>query len=129
MACGGFKRLPCHPLHAARIAAEQDADFVVRTVALVNADFLPFALRKIHQFGRNREAGRLLEQRPQPAAQRTAGDVGQAKRVLHDRIVGAADFERTFARADVQPGFASDLAFEDQLADQFQFCCAQYANS
>ncbi len=55
------------------------------------------------------------------AAQRAAGDVGAAVRILHDRVIGAADFERAFARADVQTGLAVHFAFEDQLADQFQF--------
>ena len=50
----GLQRLAFHALHAARIAAEQQADFVVGTVALMDAHLLAAALRKIHQLGRRR---------------------------------------------------------------------------
>jgi hypothetical protein len=56
----GLQRFALHALHAARIAAEQQADFVVGTVALMDPHFLPLAARKVHQFGRNRQAGGLL---------------------------------------------------------------------
>ena len=49
-----LERFAGHALHASRIAPEQQADFVVRPVALVDADFLALALRKIHQFARAR---------------------------------------------------------------------------
>ena len=50
VACAGVERFALHALHAPGIAAEQQADFVVRTVALVNAHFLPLAARKVDQF-------------------------------------------------------------------------------
>ena len=116
-----FQRLAGHPIHAARTAPEQQANVVVRPVALVNADFLAFALRKIHQLGRNRQAGGLLQQRAKLPPQRAAGNIGQAEGVLHDRIIRAADFERAFAGADVQTGLAGDVSFENQFSDQLQF--------
>ena len=116
-----LERLAGTAIHAARIAAEQEADLVVRTVALVNANFLALALRQVDQLGGNGQSARLFEQRAELAAQRTAGNIRAPERILDDGIVGAADFERAFARADVQSGFAVQLAFEDQLADQFQF--------
>ena len=42
----GLERFALHALHAARIAAEQQADLVVGTVALVDAHFLALALAK-----------------------------------------------------------------------------------
>ena len=87
----------------------------------MDAHFLAFALRDEDQFGRHRHAGRLFEQRANASAQRAAGDIRTAVRILHDRIIRAADFERALARADVQTGLAVHLAFEDQLADQLQF--------
>ena len=110
-----------HFLHAARAAAEQDADFVVRPVALVDANLLAFALRNKDQFGRYGRSGSLLEQRANPSAQSAAGDVGAAVGVLYYRVIRAADFQRAFARPDVQARFAVHLAFEDQLSDQLQF--------
>ena len=41
----GIQRLALHALHAAGIAPEQQADLVVGTVALVDADLLPLAAR------------------------------------------------------------------------------------
>ena len=84
----------------------------------MNADFLAFAFGQIHQFGGGGQAERVFEQRTDAAAQRTAGDVGQAEGVLDDRIIGAADFERALAGADVQAGFAVQVARQNQLAHQ-----------
>ena len=55
-------------------------------------------------------------------AQGAARDVGQAEGVFYHRIVRAADFERAFAGADVQAGFAVQLADQDQFPDQLQLC-------
>ena len=115
------KRLAGDALHASGVAAEQQADVIVGPVALVDPHFLALAPRKIDQLRGHRRAGELLEQRADLAAQRTARDVRAAGGVLYDRVVRAADLERSFARADVQSGFAMQLAFEDQLANQFQF--------
>ena len=88
-----LKRLARHALQASWIASEQQADFVVRPVALVNADFLAFALRKINQFVGHCHTGRLLQQRSQFASQRTAWNIGQSEGILNDGVVGAADFK------------------------------------
>ena len=113
-----FERLAGDALHAAGIAAEQQADFVVGTVALVDADFLSFALRKVDQFGRHGQPGGLLQQRAELAAQRAARNVRPAEGVLDDGIIGAADFERAFAGADVQAGLAIQVAFENQFSNE-----------
>ena len=97
------------------------ADVVVRPVALMDAHFLALAFGKINQLGRNRQPRRLLQQRPQLAAQRAARDVRQSKGILDHRIIGAANFERSFPGADVQPGLAGDVSLEDQFSDQLQF--------
>ncbi len=103
-------------------ATEEDADFVIGPVTLVDANLLAFALRDVDQLRGDGHASGLLEQRAQAAAKRAAGDVGPAVGVLYDRIIGAADFEGAFARSDVETGLAVHLAFENQLADQFEFC-------
>jgi hypothetical protein len=77
----------------------------------VDAHFLAFALGQINQFAGDGEAHGLFEKRAQAAAQRTAGDVRDAESVFDDGIIGAADFERAFAGANVQTGLAVDLAF------------------
>src|SRR5690348_243226 len=41
--------------------------------------------------------------------------------VLDNRVVRAANLERSLAGADMQPGLAMQLALQNQLADQFQF--------
>ena len=107
--------------HAAGAAAEEDADFVVRPVRLVDADFLAFALGQVDEFGGDGGAGGLFEERADASAQGAAGDVGAAVGVFDDGVIGAADFEGAFASSDVETGFAMQLAFEDQLADQFEF--------
>ncbi len=112
---------PDDAIHAARAAPEQQTNFVVRPIALVNAHFLPFALGKIHQFGGHRQAGGLLQQRANLPPQRAARDVGQAEGVFHHRIIRAADFERALAGADVQSGLARQIAFQNQFSNQLQF--------
>ena len=88
-----FERLSLHALHAARIAAEQQADLVVRPVALVDADLLPFAFGQIHQFGRRSQSESVFEQRTNPAAQRAPRNIGKTEGILDYRIIGTADFE------------------------------------
>ena len=116
----GVERFALHALHAPGIAAEQQADFVVGTVALVNAHFLALAARKVDQLAGHRQSAGLLEQRADLAAQRTARHVRPAEGILDHGIVGTADLERALAGADVQAGFAEHFAFENQLPDQFQ---------
>jgi hypothetical protein len=84
----------------------------------MDADFLALTLRKIDEFGGDGEAGGLLEKGTDTAAEAAAGHVGTAEGILDDRIIGAADFERAFPRADVQAGFAVHDSFEDQFADE-----------
>jgi hypothetical protein len=93
--------IPAGFLHAARAAAEEETNFVIGTVALVNPYFLPLPFGKEDEFRRHGQAGGLLEQRPDTAAERTAGDVGTAEGILNDGVIGAADFERALACADV----------------------------
>ena len=88
----------------------------------MDANFLPLAPRKVDQLGGNRQAAGLFQQRPQPAAQRAARHVGASEGVLDHRVVGAADFERSLAGADVQACLAVQIAFQNQLADELQFC-------
>jgi len=112
-------------LRAARAAAEQDADFVVRPVALMNANFLALAFRNVDEFGGHGHAGGLFQQGPDTAAQRAAGHIGTPLCILDDGIIRTADFQRAFARADMEAALAKHFAFEDQLTDQLQFrlCC------
>ena len=56
------------------------------------------------------------------AAQRAARDVGQAEGVLDHRIIGAADFERALAGADVQSGLAVQVAV-DRISLPTSFNC------
>src|ERR1700691_1675478 len=58
----------------------------------MNANFLPLALGKIDELGRDRETRRLLQERADLASERTAGNVGQPEGVFDYRIIGAADF-------------------------------------
>src|SRR5690349_7918156 len=87
----------------------------------MNAHFLPFAARKIDQLGRRGGARELLEQRTDLAAERASGNVRMSGSVFDYRIVGAADFERALAGANVQSGLTMQFALQNQLADQFQF--------
>ena len=103
------------------MAAEQQANLVVRTVTLVYADLDALAPGKVSELGGNGVAGGLLQQGTQASTERTAGDVRTAKGVFDDRIVGAADFERAFAGANVEAGFAVQLGVDDQLAQKLQF--------
>jgi hypothetical protein len=116
----GFERFALHALHAARAAPEQQADFVVGPVALVNAHFLAFAPGKVHQLGGNGQAGGSARAASGSCRAASCPARRDAKRVFHHRIIGAADFERAFARAHVQAGFAGHFAFQNQLADEFQ---------
>jgi len=84
----------------------------------MNANFLPLALGKIDELGRHRETRRLLQERADLASERTAGNVGQPEGVFDYRIIGAADFERSLPRPDVQPGVAGDVAFQNQFSNQ-----------
>src|SRR6478672_5446522 len=87
----------------------------------MNADFLAFPLREVDQLRRNRESAGLFEQRPELSAKGTPGNVRAAPGVFYDWIVRTADFKRAFPRADVQTGFAVQVAFQDELANQLQF--------
>src|SRR5579884_3555928 len=118
---GGLERLAGSAFHAAGAASEQEADFVVGAVALMNANFLAASARQVHQLGRHCEAERLFQQRAQASAQGAAGNIGEPEGILDDGIVGPADLEGAFAGADMQAGAAFQLSFENQLSDQFQF--------
>jgi hypothetical protein len=63
----------------------------------------------------------MFQQAAQPAAERRAGHDGTAEGVFNDRIVGAADFERAFAGADVEAGEADERSVDDQLAGEADF--------
>ena len=112
------QRFALHAVHSAGVAPKQNADLIIRAIALVDAHLLPAPFRKIDQLGGDREAGSLLEQRAQPPAQRATRNIRAAKRILNHGIVRTADLERSFAGADVQPGFAVKLSFEEQLSNQ-----------
>ena len=120
---GGLRRVEAfalHALHAAGIASEEQADFVVGAVALVNAHLLPLAAREVDQLAGHRQPAGLLEQRTDLAAQRTARHIRPAEGILDHGIVASADLQRALAGADVEAGFTEHFAFEDQLPDQFQ---------
>ncbi len=67
---------------------------------------------------------RLLEQRADAAAQRTAGNIRTAEGIFDDGVIGAADFERAFARADVQAGFAVQVPSRISFPSSFSSVCA-----
>ncbi len=79
MAWSPSRASPADALHAAGSAAEEEADFVIGTIALVDADFLALALGEVDEFRGDGHAGGLLEQRADAAAQGTAGDVRTAE--------------------------------------------------
>ncbi len=79
--------------HAARAASKEKTNFIIRTVALMNTDFLSLPLRKEHQLSRDCHARCLFQQRPDASAKGTARHVRTAEGIFDDRIIGAADFE------------------------------------
>src|SRR5262245_7135448 len=113
-------RIAAHALHAPGISAEKDADLVVRPVALMDADFLPAALREIDQLVRRETIG-LFEQRAEPSAQRAARDIGAPESILHNWVVGAANFERSFAGANMKTGLAREIGLKNKLSEKLQF--------
>ena len=114
---GELERLAGDSVDPAGVAAEQEADLVIRPVTLVNPHLLAPPLRHIDKFGRNRESHRLFQQRAEPAAERTARDVRASEGILHDGIVGPATGQ---IDAGVYPHWASDPV----MASSFHFLSA-----
>ena len=83
----------------------------------MNPHFVPFVTRNVDHLGRDGDTRELLEQRTDLTAQRAARNIGTPGGVFDHGIIRAANFERPFARADMQPGFAMQFPFENQFSD------------
>ena len=79
------------------------------------------AARKIdHFFGRG-EAEGMFQQAAQATAERGAGHDRTAEGVFDYRIIGAANFQRAFAGANVQAGETQERGIDDQFAGEADF--------
>jgi hypothetical protein len=117
----GFEGIALDAVHAAGIAAEQEADGVVDAVALVDADFLAAAAGEVDHLLRGSKAEGVFEEGAEAAAEGGTGDDGASEGILDDGVIGAADFERAFAGADVEAGEADERGVEDEFASEANF--------
>jgi len=111
-----LQRVSHHSLHAPGIASEQDADFIVGAVALVDAHLLPTPPRQIHQLGGNGQPRALLQQRPQPPAQRGCPEYrGRPNASLITGLSELPISSEPLPAPHVQARLAMQLALEQQF--------------
>jgi len=108
-------------LHAAGVAAEQEADFIAWFVGLVDAHFLAAAARQEDEIGRGDRARGVFEQRTEFAADGAAWDIWAAEGVFDDGVIGSTKVVRSFASSYMEAGRANHFAIQQEFPDEAKF--------